>query len=108
MPPEQSSGHEKCSDEFCPFSATVKEQSSKIDRILALLTDSSAGDGSIVEKVRQHTNQINDITRRQNLGILDHCLRQGAGTATSLIVTAIFLLLFRGFIAEIIVKGAHP
>lgn len=93
--------------EGCASAEEVRLLGRKIDRVLQILTESTDSRKSVMERIRLHDDEIASLKRQQRQSILDHCIRQGAGTATSLLVGLAFLLLGRGFIAEIFTKG-HP
>lgn len=93
--------------EGCASAEEVRKLGRKMDRVLQILTESTDSRISLMERMRQFDTSLAEVTRQQRLGLLDHVIRQAAGTTTTIIVSGVLLLVFKGFIFEIIAK-AHP
>ena len=91
----------------CASVKDLRDLTKKVDRVIQLLTESTDGKQSVMERIRRQDDDIASIKRQQRQSLLDHCVRQAAGTATSLVVAMVFLLLGKGIIVEVFAKGAH-
>ena len=93
--------------EGCASAEEVRRLGRKIDRVLQILTESTDSRVSLMERMRQYDTALAEIIRQQRLGLLDHIIRQAAGTTVTILVSGVLLLVFKGFLLEIIAK-AHP
>lgn len=105
----------QCSEPQCSASAQIQsltandaEQSRKIDKILSILTDSTLDGGSVVDRLRKHEAQINELKSvppPAPPSLLQLIIRKGVETLTTFVVGGSLLFLTRGIVAEILSKG---